>query len=485
MTAPPGRPTLPRLRPYQAAVARAILRRALGDGADGGGSLSVEIARQGGKNELSAQVELALLLARARSGGAVVKCAPTLGQARISQRRLSQRVTDAGLGGAFEASGAVVRCGAAQAHFLSAAPAANVVGHTADLLLEVDEAQDVEPEKFDRDFRPMAASTDAPVIYYGTPWGPRSLLEQAKATHRSAERRDGRRRHFRYDWEHVARYVPRYARYVAAERERLGERHPLFRSQYLLEPVEQGDRLFDAAALAQLDGSHARLSAPRSGERYVAGLDLAGPAPAGTNTVRVDRDWTVLTIARVQAPPAQGQRRTAPAVEVVEHQAWQGEATERLLDVLADRLRRVWAVRRLAVDATGLGGPMADLLDARLPRNVVAPVVFSSERKSRLGFALLAAVLTGRLRLYRADGSAQRAQCRSELELARVAYRDARTMEFDIDPRDGHDDYLMSLALTVEAAAHPSAQRDRTARGRDARPPGTPNTADTPAEGTS
>ena len=343
--------------------------------------------------------------------------------------------------------------------FLSAAPGANIVGHTADLLLEVDEAQDVEPEKFDRDFRPMAASTNAPVVYYGTPWGPRSLLEQAKAAHRADEQRDGVRRHFRSDWEQVARHVPAYARYARAERERLGERHPLFRTQYLLETVDDGDRLFDAATLAQLTGDHERLREPASGDRYVAGLDVAGPAPAGASTT--DRDWTVLTIARVLVGDGD-----APLIEVVEHQAWQGEATERLLATLGDRLRRVWRVRRVSVDATGLGGPIADLLAARLPRGVVEPVVFSAERKSRLGFALLAAVLTGRLRLYGLDGSAEATQCLRQLELARVAYRDARTMQFDVDPADGHDDYLISLALCVDAASHRAARRDRTARGR-------------------
>jgi hypothetical protein len=227
-----------------------------------------------------------------------------------------------------------VTCGAARVQFLSAAPGANVVGHTADLLLEVDEAQDVEPEKFDRDFRPMAASTNAPVVYYGTPWGPRSLLEQAKAAHRADEQRDGVRRHFRSDWEQVARHVPAYARYARAERERLGERHPPFRTQYLLQTVDDGDRLFDAAALAQLTGTHERLREPASGDRYVAGLDVAGPAPAAASTT--DRDWTVLTIARVLVGDGD-----APLIEVVEHQAWQGEATERLLATLGDRLRRV------------------------------------------------------------------------------------------------------------------------------------------------
>jgi hypothetical protein len=36
-------------------------------------------------------------------------------------------------------------------------------------------------------------------------------------------------------------------------------------------------------------------------------------------------------------------------------------------------------------------------------------------------------------------------------------------MNFFVDPADGHDDYLTSLALAVEAAA---TSRPRTARGR-------------------
>ena len=251
---PPGREdggvrgrALPRPRSYQATVARAILERVI---AREGGSISVEIARQGGKNELSAQVELVSLLTHAAAGGTIVKCAPTLDQARISLERLRRRAQGAGLGDAVRAAGGVASCGRAQARFLSAGPGANVIGHTADLLLEVDEAQDVEPEKFDRDFRPMAASTNAPVVLYGTPWGPRSLLQQAKAAHLDAERRDGRRRHFRFDWERVAAHVPDYGRYVEAERTRLGERHPLFRTQYLLEVVDESDRLLDGAALA-------------------------------------------------------------------------------------------------------------------------------------------------------------------------------------------------------------------------------------------
>ncbi len=444
---------LPTLRPYQAEIARALARLIF---RREGGSISVEIARQGGKNELSAQVELLTLLAHGPRGGTIVKCAPTYVQAGISKERLRRRALDAGLASIVFGEDGAVRCGRASARMLSAEPGANVVGHTADLLLEVDEAQEVSVDKFDRDFRPMAASTNAPVAFYGTPWGANSLLEQTKATHRALERQGGPRRHFRFDWEAVAAHVPAYRAYVEAERDRLGERHPLFRSQYLLEVLHEADRLFDAATLAQLEGHHPRLRGPVAGERYVAGLDLAGP---DRGSIAPDRDWTVLTIARVV--PRQG---AAPTMEVVELQAWHGEATESLLEVLADRLRHVWQVRRLAVDATGLGGPIADLLASRLPRGVVEAVVFSAERKSRLGFGLLAAAHSGRLRVFGNDGSGEWLELRRQLQLARAAYREGRTLQFDVDPADGHDDYLLSLALCVAAARYEGGTR--TAHGR-------------------
>jgi len=57
-------PLLP-LRDYQREAARAIVTSA---GARDGRSFSVQIARQGGKNELSAQIELLLLATLGRRG---------------------------------------------------------------------------------------------------------------------------------------------------------------------------------------------------------------------------------------------------------------------------------------------------------------------------------------------------------------------------------------------------------------------------------
>ncbi|MGB6896420.1 MAG: hypothetical protein WBF37_10840, partial [Dehalococcoidia bacterium] len=150
-------------------------------------------------------------------------------------------------------------------------------------------------------------------------------------------------------------------------------------------------------------------------------------------------------------------------LEVVEHYAWVGEAHDALLAQLIDLSKSLWSLRRLAVDATGLGETAARLLTSALGEAVVRPVRFTAESKSRLGYALLAAINGGRLKTYAADGSAEHRQFWREMELARVAYRANRTMNFFVDPSQGHDDYLMSLALAVEAA---SDARPRPARGR-------------------
>jgi hypothetical protein len=39
-----------------------------------------------------------------------------------------------------------------------------------------------------------------------------------------------------------------------------------------------------------------------------------------------------------------------------------------------------------------------------------------------------------------------------ELERAKSIFRPSQTLNFFVDPSEGHDDYLMSLALVIQAA---------------------------------
>jgi|CXWL01.1.fsa_nt_gi hypothetical protein len=438
----------PLLRPYQREAARAVLgsvRRRLGH------TITIEVARQGGKNELSAQIELWLLLQHIGTGIEAVKCAPTFRpQLRLSMRRLRMRTAQSGIDRIVNEKDNVISIGAARLVFLSAEHSANVVGHTASLLLEVDEAQEVDEEKFDREFRPMGATANVTTVMYGTAWDDRTLLERTKQHNLELERKDGIRRHFEYDWEIVARHLPEYAAFVEAERIRLGETHPLFLTQYCLKMIAGGGRLFTAAQRAQLQGGHDRRSAPAAGESYVAGLDLAGgdDAPTAPNTAR---DSTVLTIGRLVYPPS-GALVQEPTVEVVEHYAWTGAPHETLLPQIIDLLRGVWKVGRVAVDATGLGETAARLIAQALGPHRVQAVKFTAQSKSELGFDLLASANGGRLKMYRADDSPEYREFSRQCELARGEYRANGTLGFFVDPTDGHDDYLTSAALLVHAS---------------------------------
>ncbi|MEX0799848.1 MAG: hypothetical protein WD379_01360 [Dehalococcoidia bacterium] len=459
---------VPPLRPYQCLPGHAIVDSAM----NGRGlTFTVVMARQAGKNELSAQIELFLLAKNARRSLDGVKCAPTFEpQGRISLRRLWSRIQQAGLEPlAAREDGHVVRLGRARQLFLSAEPSASVVGHTASLLLEVDEAQDVDRDKFDREFRPMAASTNATTVYYGTPWDDTTLLERAAQSNLERERRDGVRRHFQFDWTVVAELSDEYRRYVQGERERLGESHPLFRTQYALKTVS-GGRLFATGQRAQLQGTHQRQASAAPGEVYVAGLDVGGQdldgdeaRPSAAQSAR-PHDSTVLTVARVVAA-ALDAIVAEPRLEVVEHLSLTGVRHDELFARLVDVLGRVWRVRRVTVDATGLGETLARLLAKALGPAAVQPFRFTAESKSRLGYNLLSALNGGRLKVYAADGSPESAEFWREMELARVSYRANRTMSYFVDPSDGHDDYLMSLALTVEAARELDPA-PRVARGR-------------------
>ena len=84
------------------------------------------------------------------------------------------------------------------------------VGNTAHILLEIDESQDVSKEKYTKDFKPMGATTNVTTVHYGTTWDENTLLEEIKQTNLELERKDGIRRHFRYDWQEIAKYNPDY-----------------------------------------------------------------------------------------------------------------------------------------------------------------------------------------------------------------------------------------------------------------------------------
>ena len=442
-----------KLRPYQLEAGRAIIASVYHHK---GLTFSVEIARQGGKNELSAHLELALLTMHIAAGGTIVKCSPTFKpQTIISMQRLKDRLDDFGLDGIYRTEmGYAIVLGAARAVFLSAEESASVVGHTADLLLEIDESQDISKEKYTKEFRPMGSSTNVTTVHYGTTWDDATLLEEVKQTNLELEKKDGIKRHFRYDWLQVASENPNYRRYVQAERHRLGEDHPLFRTQYLLLPIKGGGGFLTRQQIVSMTGIHKRLPAPENGKVYLAGIDLAGEREQTKDEIivasRQKLDATVITIAEVDTTQRSRGTLAEPTLKVVEHYNWTGTPHSQLYQLIVDALRK-WRCQRVLVDATGIGQPVASFLRKELGSRIV-PFTFTQKSKSDMGFELLSFVNSGRLKLYKKDGSPQYQETMLQLAKARSQYRPNQTMNFYVDPSEGHDDFLVSLALVAEAA---------------------------------
>jgi hypothetical protein len=448
-----------KLRPYQLEIARAVMdsienKRGL--------TFSVEIARQGGKNELSAHIEVLLLTMFMSKGGSAIKCSPTFKpQTVISMSRLKQRLDDFGFDALwYTEMGYIVKLGSASQIFLSAEESSSVVGHTADILLEIDESQDVNKDKYTKEFRPMASSTNATTVHYGTTWDDSTLLEQIKQSNLEQQKSDGIKRHFRFDWQEVAKYNPSYRDFVEAERYRLGEFHPLFLSQYALLPIRSGGGFFNRSQIAMLQGNHPRLKCRESENKaYVAGIDVAGASevPEKQELTVKGRDATVITIAEVI--PSDDNPGKNVQIRVVEHYIFLGvlhnELSNRMISLLG---KHGWNCSRIVVDATGVGESLAFHLWFAM-RNRVTFFKFTQASKSRLGFNLLAAVNSGSLKIYPGDGSYDHHELMFELERARSVCRPNQTINFFVDPSEGHDDYLISLALVVEAASQPTSRK--------------------------
>jgi hypothetical protein len=507
------------LRPYQLEPARAILDSIVHHR---GRTITIMMSRQAGKNELSAQLEAYLLNLFQRRGGSIVKAAPTF-QPQIvnSMLRLERMLeNDLNRGRWSRQLGSLIQLGRARVFFYSGEPESHVVGATASLLLEIDEAQDFDEEKYLKDFRPMGATTNVTTVLYGTAWTADTLLERARRENLRLEATDGEQRDFRYPWNVVAQHNPDYRAYVEAEMARMGPEHPLIRTQYLLEPLESAGRFFSETQLAQLRGGQSRLTAAPASQTsmFVAGIDIAGEdeeaEDAALPSLKPRKDSTAVTICEVQwiadfesnanssvagdapspgplrgpASPARGEAITpsplagegwgegpspiphsafrTPHLRVVQHYWWTGRKHRELFPQLVDLLKRVWHCRAVVVDATGVGAGVASFLVGALPM-VARPFVFSATSKSALGYGLLAAVNGGRLQMYADDGSPESVEFWREAQLARSTLHENQRLSFYVDPREGHDDLLMSLALAVEAAA---GAEPRIAVGRQAGP---------------
>jgi hypothetical protein len=446
------------LYPFQETIGNAILESVL----NGLGlTFTVMVSRQSGKNQTSAAIEAYLLCCMEE--GTIIKCAPTWKPQILNSRLrlLSMLENDFTRDRVYKSYGYMIDLAplpqqrrdqiGPRIMFFSAAEDAQVVGATASLLLEVDEAQDVSSQKFDRDFRPMASTTNATTVLYGTAWADDTLLAMTKAHNLELEAQDGIKRHFEYTWRELAKYNENYRKFVEAEIARLGEDHLTIRTQYELQPISGAGFLLNELQRHMIKGHHAWQYGPEDEDEYIiAAMDIGGEqqrAKPGEEMKSNKRDSTIITIARVGY-----NELMLPAIEVIHQYWWNGM---QFLDQYAQtvELCGIWGVRKLVVDRTGLGNMMASMLQAKLGEDRVQAFNFTRQSKSELTFHFLSLVNSGRLKIYAPDEAPSEIyeECMKQLKLARYTIPGEGLLSMAVLPHEGHDDFLISVALCCEA----------------------------------
>lgn len=386
-----------RLRSYQLDALRNIYDAAL---AGRGGRFAVMFPRQSGKNETQAQLEAALMAANLYRGGNIVKIIPTeKNQGKISTDRLWTVLRNGNGSKRGKCRKDEISYGTVGLRCLSASPNAAIVGATADLLLEVDEAQLVPFEKFDREAAPMAASANAVQVFWGTAWDDRTLLSREIRLGQRDEAADWRRHVFVTTASEVGKEVPDYGEFVLEQISQLGREHPAIRTQFFCEEITDLTSMFTAERIERMRGGHEPLYAPERNRCYVFLIDVAGSDETSAAARRSGgfsdrRDATVVTICDVFLPEDKPYDKNNFVWKVVGRRLYRNVRTE-LLEKELCRDIDLWNPYKIIIDHSGMGAMLSDILMGKYRRKV-CPIDITAANKTKMAWDFLSMVDTGR-----------------------------------------------------------------------------------------
>ena len=396
-----------KLRRYQKAPAKAILKSVQ---ENAGRSFVIMFPRQSGKNELQAQLEAYLFCIFYQHYGEIVKVSPTWKPQTLNAMRRLEMVLDRNIllkNMWAKESGYIYRAGTARLYFFSGQPRSNIVGATANILLELDEAQDILQSKYDKDIAPMAASTNATRVFWGTAWTSRTLLARELRACRKAEREDGYKRVFVITADVVRKEVPAYGKFVDEQVRKLGRTHPMVKTQYFSEEIDAEGGLFPPERCAMMKGKHKPLFEPEENKLYAMTLDVAGEDESiianlddlgEKDMSNPKRDSTALTIFEVDLATIDDPLISKPTYKVVFREEWVGIKHSTLYGKIK-AIAELFDVRFLVVDATGVGAGLTSFLAASLGDRVI-PFEFNISTKSALLWNFLGIIDSGRFKDY-------------------------------------------------------------------------------------
>jgi hypothetical protein len=340
--------------------------------------------------------------------------------------------------------------------------------------LVANEAQDIEIDRWDAVFDPMAARRMR-LLFPGYGVDFTTLLARQMRHLRELEAQDGFKRVWLVDWEQVAKYVPAYGERVKARIAQFGENHPFIQTEYFLKELDGNGGLFGAERRALMVGSHPRRESAEAGKIYALWWTWPGRMRRGLEGEELrslepkkDSDGGYGGGSGAAQPPGLGAACCAPqCIRLIgwcNRYVWTGVKHTDIHGRLVGLARDTWRAKYVVVDATGVGAPVASFLAGALGKKVI-PFTFSSVSKSELGWNFCGVIDSGRFKDYAPDGADDTAWWWRQLAAVEYEVRPGpgQLMKWAVPDPALHDDLVMSAALV--AVLDGQDWRPRTAVG--------------------
>lgn len=356
-----------------------------------------------------------------------------------------------------KSEGYIYRYGNATVEFMSSGPHANVVGATASECLDMDEAHTLQgtktksaKDKFEEDFMPFTASTNAVTLLWGVARDGMDIIEW----YRNYNKEEGREHlNLYYPCEVWMEEMPWYAKHVEERMRALGEDHPIIKTQYKLQPVAQeGTFLNSQQARSLFDSEHDRELSPRAGKSYEILIDLAAgnedfnpeQAFSGYDTdsnETTSTDSTVVWVYRITNELAGN--NLFPVLHIVNCYWWTGVPLPKQEEEIKSLINH-WNAQKVTVDGVGVGRQIAESLEQTYGKFIVNNYIANPTTISEDCFDLLARLTFNAVKMFRNDGSLEWSQLEKQVTWTKYASNGGK-MTLVKPGNDKHIDMVKAL----------------------------------------
>lgn len=345
---------------------------------------------------------------------------------------------------------------------ISASDGSNIEGESFKFII-LEECQDISNYKIRKSVHPMGAAYNATICKIGTATTFKGDFYEAIQRNKQfiKDNPTAIRNHFEYDCDVVARFNPKYAKYLEREKRSLGENSDEYRMSYKLEWIISRGMFVDIQKVEKECGDEYLGRVPRDMQAtHVVGIDVGG----GSSSNKKYADSTVITVVEVNwnEPVLMEKTTDEETGEDIVYTAYNtyikdwceirpeiAENYEEQYQMIMEYLKN-FNVVRIVIDATRESS-LAQRIQANM-RCEVIPFVFSSKSKSDIYKHLQIEINTGRARFPRDRDTIVTSEYRKftqQLADLQKGYSGSHLVVSHPDEKGAHDDYPDSWCLAV------------------------------------